>query len=510
MTALAENPYRAPEKEQKEEPKPKPVNPDWKPMKDPASGETYFHNPKTGETAWEAPPPDLPKSLEEQKAEQEAQVRKKFAAKQEKKAQRRLDPRRHERNQESESSESEESDEELKALLEDSEDEDLVDAEELDRERRLMQAQRVAERQKTTEYVLTPWNRLRAAWRTVFFFTYLSKTVRDRRAADKTEGSAEFEQLMYAALEYGGSWMKRVLMLPLQSIIKEEQLDLEVVLPDEGGLFGWGAVTDEDITQRVMQSRVRVARVMHILIKDVEGIPSAVINFLKILVSMHVYHPADYLYNSEKMCLIPEDWGMFSVENDLSASFLIIKFVFVRLLIFNVMLTDMKDEAEEISDATHATQALRNIRTLSSQFYWLTQEYLKSDEGRPLLTIGIWKEVLSDLDGDGIMDRYWWNIETGETSWTLPDGLEDPNQEIIDDEKSRAEDMQPQVQDPLLADKCKPHIAAEIPHLGEWVGAILARIKASSVEDNMGRRYYWDDPEQVPASPRARGGSKKP
>lgn len=512
MTQLAEGGIKQREKEETKKKK-KAINPDWKPEVDPTTGDTYYHNPKTGETAWEPPPPkaESPRTqleaLQKRQEDQKMAIRKKMEEKEQRRQQRIAEGR--------EDEESSESDESLAALLQDSEDSDDEDAEALAEKRQILQAERLANQAAKKEVIVTPLMRFRAAWIAVLFYTGLSMRVRAARAAQEGNNIADFEQLMYAAIEYGSSWLHRTLTLPLGSIVDEPELNLEVVLPDDGGFFGWGAVTQEEIDKRINQSKVRVCRVMQLLVKEVNNIPSSVLSFLQYLISMHVHFPNDpsYLFNSEKLCLQPEDWGMFSVTNDQCANFLILKFFFVRLLIFNVMLGDGEQSLMHGAKAKSGEpreNAIRNIRVLGSQLYWLHSEYLKSDFGRPLLTIGIWKEVLSDLDGDGTMDRYWWNIETGETAWDLPEDAGEAlkeNDENIDDEQSRREDLQPFLENPLLSNATQAHITSCLPLMNEWVNAVLDRIKLLSKEDNMGRKYYWDassDQEAVPLSPRRR------
>ena len=72
----------------------------------------------------------------------------------------------------------------------------------------------------------------------------------------------------------GAHGLARLLVLPCQSIVSEDDCDLEVLLPDEGGFLGFGAITDEDIAKRVMQSKVRVNRVMQLLNKAPSPVPS--------------------------------------------------------------------------------------------------------------------------------------------------------------------------------------------------------------------------------------------
>ena len=53
MTQLAEGGTKQRDKEEEKEKKKKPKpHPDWHAEVDPGTGETYYHNPKTGETAW--------------------------------------------------------------------------------------------------------------------------------------------------------------------------------------------------------------------------------------------------------------------------------------------------------------------------------------------------------------------------------------------------------------------------------------------------------------------------
>jgi hypothetical protein len=93
--------------------------------------------------------------------------------------------------------------------------------------------------------------------------------------------------------------------------------------------------------------------------------------------------------------------------------------------------------------------------------------------------------------------------------------------------------MQPQIKDPLLAESTKDHIQVLprpsrrsrpqpdpssngpiwvqgcLPQLATWSQAVLQRVKHMAAEDSMGRRYYWEEAQELTAQQQSPRGKKK-
>ena len=84
-------------------------------------------------------------------------------------------------------------------------------------------------------------------------------------------------------------------------------------------------------------------------------------------------------------------------------------------------------------------------------------------------------------------------METGETSWEPPDNLEDPDTDVIDDEKSRMEDMQPWLKDKLL------YASAE-----EWLDEYAVRMQKLQALDVLWLARHEEDEQHLGDAGRCR------
>eukprot|EP00656_Telonema_subtile_P020794 TRINITY_DN2186_c0_g1_i4.p1 TRINITY_DN2186_c0_g1~~TRINITY_DN2186_c0_g1_i4.p1 ORF type:complete len:806 (+),score=153.10 TRINITY_DN2186_c0_g1_i4:126-2543(+) len=292
-----------------------------------------------------------------------------------------------------------------------------------------------------------------------------------------------------------GPWLSSLHTLTLNSLMQEKDLDLRIV-PLETGLFG--RVTKKDLEKRAMQARVRIKRVIHALQENVDTIPASVLGMLRYAVSLKVHFPEDYLFTSEKHCLERTDIQIneWSCTSDAAAQFLIIKIIFLRGLLFTVILEEKMTEGDRLRGANRE-RATRNLKIFGTMLYWLQIRVFDS-EVRPLLEIGDWREVeatTGDLPQEEVLDdnnRYWWNMVTNETSWDQP---EMPN--VLERDSVAVEDLQGFLKDELLFQSTHEWMDEYAKDLAEWSAMVLQKVKDldTADKDPEARKQYWHQEE---------------
>eukprot|EP00656_Telonema_subtile_P020792 TRINITY_DN2186_c0_g1_i2.p1 TRINITY_DN2186_c0_g1~~TRINITY_DN2186_c0_g1_i2.p1 ORF type:complete len:1255 (+),score=285.62 TRINITY_DN2186_c0_g1_i2:187-3951(+) len=365
-------------------------------------------------------------------------------------------------------------------------------------------AEKIRERDKVEDMLdhlkqprqeLSARSKLRVLFMAVRFPFAVMIPIRKRKEELDRDMKREAEMVLFMGEDKLGPWLSSLHTLTLNSLMQEKDLDLRIV-PLETGLFG--RVTKKDLEKRAMQARVRIKRVIHALQENVDTIPASVLGMLRYAVSLKVHFPEDYLFTSEKHCLERTDIQIneWSCTSDAAAQFLIIKIIFLRGLLFTVILEEKMTEGDRLRGANRE-RATRNLKIFGTMLYWLQIRVFDS-EVRPLLEIGDWREVeatTGDLPQEEVLDdnnRYWWNMVTNETSWDQP---EMPN--VLERDSVAVEDLQGFLKDELLFQSTHEWMDEYAKDLAEWSAMVLQKVKDldTADKDPEARKQYWHQEE---------------